>query len=202
MEKLSKWIVWVLVLLLCPQLTSCSDDDEPSLPAGVTTEKQEAFIACLTSNYGELPSYATTLYEDAEFQYRVAARSNKYELIILPYRKQDGDWIACYTYDANESVGDQLKPIKYNDSWLCSIMSCHVGEASLENITGRLSFSEDSYLSVTPFNYRGCYYGYLTVAGGKKVNVKLFCSFLKMDRKQGSSTFGYITNAKLEYQFY
>ncbi len=186
-------------------VTSCGDDDdEPSLPSGITTDKQEAFIACLDTNFGELPSRATTLYEDNEYKYLVAARSPKYELILLPYYKQDGEWVAAYKYKSSNDVGKQLTPIEHNGGWLCSLRTYtnNSGVVSLEAITGKMNFESQSYLSVTPFNYHGCYYGYLTVENNKKVHLKIFCSTLNLNRTQGSPTFGYISSAKLEYQFY
>lgn len=204
MEKLLKRLMVLIIPLCIFTLNSCDSDDEPSLPSSVTTEKQEKFIACLSSNYGELPSYATTLYEDNEYKYLVAARSPKYEMILLPYYKQDGEWVAAYKYNSSNDVGQQLTPMKRDGSWLCSIQKYpeYLNEASLEAMNKKMNFESQSQLSVAPFNYRGCYYGYLTVEGNKKVNVKIFCSLLKMDHTQGSSTFGYINNAKLEYQFY
>lgn len=204
MVKLFKWLV-VMIFPLCIQgLTSCSGDDDPSLPSTVPTEKKETYIACFDSNYGDLPSYATALYEDSEYKYLVAARSPKYELILLPFYQQDGEWVAAYDYNANKEVGQQLVPLKHDDDWLCSIAKYpkSLSEASLEAMTEKMSFGSSSTLSVAPFNYRGCYYGYLTVAGNKKVNIRIYCSFLKMNKTQGSNQFGYITNAKLEYQFY
>lgn len=204
MRKLLKWLMVAFIPLFSPVLTSCTGDDEPSLPSSVTKEKKEMYIACLSGNSSELPSYAQALYEDTEYKYLVAARSPKYELIILPYYNQDGEWVAAYDYNSSKSVGQQLTPKKLNSNWLCSIQKYPktLSEASLDAMTDKMSLESNSYLSVNPFNYRGCYYGYLTVKGDKKVNFKIFCSLLKLDRTQGSSTFGYITNAKLEYQFY
>ncbi len=204
MVKLFKWLVLPCIILCGQALTSCSGEDEPSIPSTVPTDKQEKYIACLDSNYGDLPSYATELYADDEYKYLIAARSPKYELILLPYCFQDGQWVAAYDYHANEEVGRQLDPIKHDGEWLCSIAKYpkSLSEASLEAMTDKMSFTYNSTLSVAPFSYRGCYYGYLTVAGNKKVNIKFFCSFLKMNHTQGSYQFGYITNAKLEYLFY
>ena len=183
MSNVFKWLIVALVPLFGLTLNSCSNDDEPALPSGVTDDKQETFITCFNSNDGELPSYAVKLYEDSEYLYYIAARNPKYELIILPYYKRDGEWIPAYEYDRFEEVGKQLTSVRYAGDWLCSLQKYpYLAEASLENMRDKLDFDSYPNLSVAPFNYRGCYYGYLTVEGGRKVNVKLFCSFLKFDR--------------------
>ena len=200
--------VLLLALPLSAALSSCGgDDDEPDVPANVPTEKQEVFIACFDSNSGELPSYATVLYEDSEYQYRIAARSPRYELIILPYRKVDGEWEPLYTYTSYEEVGEQLKPVQVDGKTVCSIMKYpHALTGStgdiLSEMTQKLGFESDSHLSMAPFQYRNAIYGYLTVENNVKVHIKFYCSFLKMNHSQGSSSFGYIASAKLEYQFY
>ncbi len=205
MKNLIKQLSILLMLVtLSSLLIACGDSDEPDFPNNVSTEKKEVYIACFSSNYGELPSYSTAFYEDTEFRYLLAARNPKYELILLPYHKENGEWKPLYNYDKLKEVGKQLTPIKLNNEWVCSIRKypTSLTEDPFEQMTSKLSFNSDSYLSVAPFNYRGCYYGYIMVEGGRKVNVKFYCSFLKMDHTQGSSTFGYITNAKLDYQLY
>lgn len=201
MAKLTKWLMMTAIPLFSLVFISCGDDDEPSLPSTVTTEKQEKSIVCLTSNYTDLPSYLTTLYEDSEFKYEVAVRNPKFEMILLPYHKENDQWVALFDYDKKANVGSQLTPLKLNDEWVCSVQKYGWSVTSLEDMTNKLGFN-NSTLSVAPFEYYGKYYGFLTVEGNKKVNFRIFCSLLKYNRTQGSSTFGYIQSVKIEYQFY
>lgn len=194
----------MVILSIITLLVGCKDgDDEPGDSSSVSTEVKTKSIAVFDSNVGELPSYSTPIYEDDEYKYLMCVRNPKFELLILPYYKEDGVWKEAYIYDANKPVGSQLNPLKIHDKWLCTIEETHVAEASLENITSKITnFTSTPYLRIAPINYRNCMIGYLTVKGGKQVRIKYFCSSLNYNRTQGSSTFGYIKNVSLSYQFY
>ena len=195
-----------MIVTLCLPISSCGNSDEPDepeSPSDVTSEKKEVTITCLDSNHKNLPSYLSILYEDSEYRYCIAGRSPQHELILLPYHKDNEEWIPLFTYETSKDVGKQFTPKKYNNEWVCSIVSnkplvC----TSLDQITSKLNFSSNSYLSVEPFSASSGYYGYLTVKGNVKKNISFYCSFYKLDHNQSSSTFGYIINARLEYQFY
>lgn len=191
----------MLCVLMSATLTACGDDDEPNPPSNVPQGVHEMWISVMDSNYGELPGTATTLYEDDEFQYKVAVRNRTFELIILPFYKVDGEWVAAYKYDPSKNVGQQLTPLK-KDAWLCSI-SRSGSVSSIEEINSKINPSASvSKLSAKPFQWKDGFYGYITTSGGHIVNVRLFNSFLKYDRSQESLTYGCIQTAKMEYEFF
>ncbi|MDE5553732.1 MAG: hypothetical protein K2J10_00940, partial [Muribaculaceae bacterium] len=106
---------------------------------------------------------------------------------MLPFYMKDGNWLPAYNYDNNASTGSQINPKKIDDTWLCSMVKVSTPiESDLGNITDRITnFSTNPTLDIQPFEYRNCFYGYITTYGGKKVNIRFRCSFLKYDRNQG-----------------